>query len=247
MSQTAFPLDDTPYLAQDLRLWHIGRTTGIINATGTDFTVTPVDGINVNVSPGFAYIRDAVGSYGGLVYGSTENVELTGQIADTNDRYDYVAVRYTKASNKVELKYVVGTTTKPSPVRTEQIWEIIVAIVHVRASSESILTTDITDTRMASKYCGLCVDTLTKIPTDSYAKQLQDFITSNETTFTDWFATIKDKLDGDTATKLANQITTLQDKVTALEPYKAQVDTLNAWKQAVLAGETTVMIFEEES
>ena len=51
MSQTAFPLDDTPYLAQDLRLWHIGRTTGIINATVTDFTVTPVDGIN-----GFAWI-----------------------------------------------------------------------------------------------------------------------------------------------------------------------------------------------
>ena len=247
MSQTAFPLDDTPYLAQDLRLWHIGRTTGIINATGTDFTVTPVDGINVNVSPGFAYIRDAVGSYGGLVYGSTENVELTGQIADTNDRYDYVAVRYTKASNKVELKYVVGTTTKPSPVRTEQIWEIIVAIVHVRASSESILTTDITDTRMDSKYCGLCVDTLTKIPTDSYANQLAEFIQTNQSEFNTWFESIKGTLDGDTAAKLANQITTLQDKVTALEPYKAQVDTLNAWKQAVLAGETTVMIFEEES
>lgn len=247
MSQTAFPLDDTPYLAQDLRLWHIGRTTGIINATGTDFTVTPVDGINVNVSPGFAYIRDAVGSYGGLVYGSTENVELTGQIADTNDRYDYVAVRYTKASNKVELKYVVGTTTKPSPVRTEQIWEIIVAIVHVRASSESILTTDITDTRMDSKYCGLCVDTLTKIPTDSYANQLAEFIQTNQSEFNTWFESIKGTLDGDTAAKLANQITTLQDKVTALEPYKAQVDMLNAWKQSVLAGETTVMIFEEES
>ena len=91
------------------------------------------------------------------------------------------------------------------------------------------------------------MDTLTKIPTDSYANQLTEFIQTNQSSFTTWFESIKGTLDGDTAAKLANQITTLQDKVTALEPYKAQVDTLNAWKQAVLAGETTVMIFEEES
>ena len=100
---------------------------------------------------------------------------------------------------------------------------------------------------MDSKYCGLCVDTLTKIPTDSYANQLAEFIQINQSEFNTWFESIKGTLDGDTAAKLANQITTLQDKVTALEPYKAQVDMLNAWKQSVLAGETTVMIFEEES
>lgn len=205
MSQTAWPLDDTPYVAQDLRLWHIGRTAGIVNATGDDFAVTPVNGINVSVTPGFAYLNDAVGSYGGIVFGSTETEELSGQIADTNDRYDYVCVRYTKSSNAVELKYVVGTSNIPTPQRSETMWELIVAIIHVRASSESILQSDITDVRLNEAYCGLCVDTLTSIPTSGLQSQ-----------FDSWFSNVKGQLSTDAAGNLQTQITQLQSDMSDL-------------------------------
>lgn len=224
MSQTAWPLDDTPYLAQDLRIWHIGRTTGIINATGSDFTITPINGINVQVTPGFAYLQDAVGSYGGIVFGSTETVELTGQVADTNERYDYVAVRYTKASNTVDLEYVVGTTEEPTPVRTEQIWELILAVIHVRASSESILASDITDTRLDETYCGLCVDTLTDIPTqemqdqfttwfEQAVEQQETYTAQMKTEFDTWFSDVQGTIGTDTAGALTLRIQALEEKV----------------------------------
>ena len=35
MTQRAYPLDDTNYLAEDVRLFHVARTPGIFNATVT--------------------------------------------------------------------------------------------------------------------------------------------------------------------------------------------------------------------
>lgn len=46
---TAFPLDDTYYLAQDMRLFHAGRTPGILNVTGNDFQVQANSGMNLTV------------------------------------------------------------------------------------------------------------------------------------------------------------------------------------------------------
>lgn len=243
----AFPLNDVEYLADDLRRWFVGRESGILNITGTDFSVSAAGGMLVSVNPGQAYLHTSIEKTGGLMYWTDTLKQFHVQVADTSDRYDYIAVRYSKEENSCTLKYVVGTGVTPTPVRTNNIYEIILAYFLVPANAGEITQANIVDTRLNSKYCGLCVDTLTSIPTDSYEAQMTEFIQTNQSSFTTWFESIKGTLDGDTAAKLANQITTLQDKVTALEPYKAQVDTLNAWKQSVLAGETTVMIFEEES
>ncbi|MBP3851261.1 MAG: hypothetical protein J6D36_01820 [Erysipelotrichaceae bacterium] len=216
MAKTAWPLDDTPYVSQNLRLWHIGRTAGVVNATGSDFKVTP-DGINVTVSPGFAHLKDAVGSYGSLVFGSTESEHLIGQVADTTDRYDYVSVRYTKSDNAVDIHYVVGTNQRPTPVRTSTVWELIVAIIHVRANSSSITANDIEDTRMNQELCGFCVDNLQQIPTDTYEEQLREFVTNEQSTFNVWFETIKGQLDEDAAGHLQNEIDEINTQLSALQ------------------------------
>ena len=38
MTQRAYPLDDTEYYAEDVRLFHVGRTSGIFNVTADDLT-----------------------------------------------------------------------------------------------------------------------------------------------------------------------------------------------------------------
>ena len=44
MAQKAYPLDNTKYLSEDVRLYHVGRTTGIFNATGDDLKVSASGG-----------------------------------------------------------------------------------------------------------------------------------------------------------------------------------------------------------
>ena len=44
---TAYPLDDTEYLAEDLRMFHAGRTPGLFNITGEDFEVKSAGGMNI--------------------------------------------------------------------------------------------------------------------------------------------------------------------------------------------------------
>lgn len=56
MAQKAYPLDNTKYLSEDVRLYHVGRTTGIFNATGDDLKVSASGGMNIKVSPGYAFL-----------------------------------------------------------------------------------------------------------------------------------------------------------------------------------------------
>lgn len=39
MTQKAYPLDDTEYYAEDVRLFHLGRTSGVFNITEDDLRV----------------------------------------------------------------------------------------------------------------------------------------------------------------------------------------------------------------
>ena len=50
----AFPLNDVEYLADDLRRWFVGRESGILNITGTDFSGSAAGGMLVSVNPGQA-------------------------------------------------------------------------------------------------------------------------------------------------------------------------------------------------
>ena len=57
MAQKAYPLDNTKYLSEDVRLYHVGRTAGIFNATGDDLKVSASGGMNIKVSPGYLVLK----------------------------------------------------------------------------------------------------------------------------------------------------------------------------------------------
>lgn len=70
MTQYAYPLNDTEYLAEQVRLFHSARTAGIINATGNDLEVTSAGGMVVNVSEGVAFLLASTNGIGGITYGA---------------------------------------------------------------------------------------------------------------------------------------------------------------------------------
>lgn len=175
-AMTAFPLDDTYYLAEDMRLFHAGRTEGVLNVTGNDFQVKAAGGMNVTVENGVAYTHTKIDEFGGIMVSPRQQVSLSAPVADAYDRYDYVAIRYLQETNQCTLVYVKGGTEAPqAPTRSLTQFDLILAIIKVRANAGSIAQTDIQDVRMNETYCGLTVDTLSKIPTDGFQGQWEDW------------------------------------------------------------------------
>lgn len=207
MTQRAYPLDDTDYYAEDVRLFHVGRTSGIFNVTADDLRVKANGGMKVGITPGYAFLLTAENGVGGITYGNDAEVVFTVDTASTTLRYDYISVRYSKSTNKCELTYVKGSGTKPTyAVRGASQYEIILAIIQVPANAESIQARDIIDTRLDENICGLTIDGMIKLPTDGMNAQFLDFMKF-----------IQDKLGEDEGGKLLQMIQTLEAKQAELE------------------------------
>ncbi len=207
MTQRAYPLDDTDYYAEDVRLFHVGRTSGIFNVTADDLRVKANGGMKVGITPGYAFLLTAENGVGGITYGNDSEVVFTVDTASTTLRYDYISVRYSKSTNKCELTYVKGSGTKPTyAVRGASQYEIILAIIQVPANAESIQARDIIDTRLDENLCGLTIDGMIKLPTDGMNAQFLDFMKF-----------IQDKLGEDEGGKLLRMIQTLEAKQAELE------------------------------
>lgn len=207
MTQRAYPLDDTDYYAEDVRLFHVGRTSGIFNVTADDLRVKANGGMKVSITPGYAFLLTAENGVGGITYGNDSEVVFAVDTASTTLRYDYISVRYSKNTNKCELIYVKGSGTKPTyAVRGASQYEIILAIIQVPANAESIQARDIIDTRLDENLCGLTIDGMIKLPTDGMNAQFLDFMKF-----------IQDKLGEDEGGKLLQMIQTLEAKQAELE------------------------------
>ena len=166
MTQRAYPLDNTEYYAEDVRLFHVARTPGIFNATGTDLQVSAAGGMKLSVLPGYAYLLTSDSTVGGITYGSSAIETINAEVASSTARYDYISVRYDKLANECKLKYTRGTDDYPTPVRNANSYEIILALIHVRDSATEIKNSDITDTRLDEAYCGLVIAGPERIPTE---------------------------------------------------------------------------------
>ena len=219
---TAYPLNDTEYLAEDLRMFHAGRTPGLFNITGEDFEVKIAGGMNISVNNGLAFLKTSSDGIGGIVYSPKDDTTLTATVATNYTRYDYVAIRYDKISNSCGLVYQEGTQLKPTPIRNLEQYELIIAIVALKASAGEITQEMIQDVRLDESYCGLTVDTLSKVPTQELYNQFQsfyeriqkeneDFQYANNDKFKKWFATLEETLQGDVAAALARRILSLED------------------------------------
>lgn len=222
MAQKCFPLNDVDYLAEDLRLFHAGRTVGVMQVTGNDFHTVAGAGMQTIVGKGVAYLLTQIDGLGGVVYANTDNVVFNHDVADALfNRYDAIIIRYDKETNACALKLIKGTPssepTKYIPKRSETEYELVIKYVYIVAGVGTITNSDIKDAILNEELCGIAVDTLAKIPTKQYDDQMKSWISNSQADFKKWFDDIKNQLTEDAAGNLQNQINSLNNKVNDLK------------------------------
>lgn len=105
--------------------------------------------------------------------------------------------------------------------RDDSIYDLVLATVTVTGNSSEVKGSDITDTRLDSTRCGVVCGAIQGVTSMDLFNQVKELIKetkdlneeamkNNRNAWNEWFATIKDILDGDTAGKLANRITELE-------------------------------------
>ena len=134
-------------------------------------------------------------------------------------RIDSVVVTCDYTERSIDLGILKGSYSGTNPVASELTrnaskYQIAIAQILVGAGATTITAADITDTRMDSNLCGLVAGTVQEINIDGVTNQYSQM-------FEDWFKNLKDKLSGDTAGNLQNQIDELSQSTTK------KIDDLN--------------------
>lgn len=165
---------------------------GIYANPASNMQVVVAGGLNVAVQPGCCWIQGA--------FGVVDEAETLTIEPSTNGRYDAIVARFdlSLASRDIHLAVVKGTEgslMRPTLTRNASVYELQLASIYVNANVTAISTTDITDTRYSSSYCGIVTGVIDQINTTGlfiqYEGQFYKFL--NE---------IKNSLTGDVAGNL---------------------------------------------
>lgn len=217
---------DRTYLAEDFAAYFSRFiSNGVFPNPSTGLQVVAAENPDMTVimNPGYAYIN-------GYTYENTENYTFNIDVADgVLGRLDAIFIRYDLANREIRAYKAKGTPSAapvaPTPLRTEDYWDLCVAIIHVNGGITKIDQSLIEDTRMNTTLCGIVHGIVDQIDTTTLYKQIQqdlvNFQTVSQAEFDTWFDSIKDKLSGDTAANLQNQID-------ALDPQTKRTDVFAA-------------------
>lgn len=141
-----------------------------------DFYVQANNSMHITVSSGNAFIR-------GAFFPSSEEKTLNIDSSEgTYDRYDAITLEFNASERKVSLKVVKGGTDGkwPSPKRTDSIYQLFIAIIHVRKGITSLVQNDVNDTRGDSWYCGYVTSTGSQERIETELATLKDKISELE-------------------------------------------------------------------
>lgn len=222
------PILDRGYRSEDLQIFDSYLfTDGISQKVENCFKVFVSTGMNLSVAPGFAFVGGAK-----CVSDAAETIAIEAS-DPSKERIDAVVLR---KDNSIPYRsvgiYVVKGTPADSPqavapVRTRERYEIVLAHVNVRAGTTSIAGYDVTDTRLNTALCGIMLPT-PGVDTTGIFEQYQEafyaledwsderkqeflqMMTDSEADFNVWFDSVKGKLEGDVAAKLASDIEELK-------------------------------------
>lgn len=168
---------------------------GVLRSTNDDLKVT-ASGMVATVASGRAWID-------GHYYFNDSPYSFPAVEAPTGgNRYDRVMLRLDKSLNarNVSLVYVQGTVAvapqKPSPTRTEEIYDLVLADIYVATNATSV---SVTDTRADPTVCGWVYSTSGD----------NSFFQTLDNTFWSWFNHAKDNLSSVTLFKRYTRSVTL--------------------------------------
>lgn len=160
---------------------------GVLRSSDDDLKVT-VSGMAVSVYAGRAWIK-------GHYYVNDSALSFTVPTAPiAGQRYDRIMLRLNTdiSSRSVSVVYVQGTASnapvKPSPTRTETVYDLVLADIFVDTNAVSAVATD---TRSNAELCGWVYSTSGD----------GSFFTSLDNSFWEWFTETKDTLSSVTLFK----------------------------------------------
>ena len=202
-------------------------SNGVLRSTEDDLKVT-ANGMVVTVGVGRAWIN-------GHYYFNDTAFELATVSAPAGGtRYDRVVLRLNTAlaARSVSLVYLQGTAgyspTKPAPVRTGDIYDIVLADIFVGTNATSLV---VTDTRGDADVCGWVYSTSGD----------NSFFESLDGAFDEWLGEKKDTLASVTLFKRYNWRTVLETSTNAvafsIPQYDEETCFLEVYTNGILSTE----------
>lgn len=176
IDESGYPILDRTFGTDDWRSI-VKRliSNGIFMDTDSSFHATAGDGMKVVVSPGTCIIDGTVGD-------EPNNRELSFQASSSQDRIDTVVLRWndTREVRSIDLYVKTGVDSdvpvRPTLTRNESIYELGLCDIFITKNSTAISQAKITDTRLETERCGLCLPFAT-VDTTSLYSQIQAAIT----------------------------------------------------------------------
>lgn len=201
---------DRKYKAEDLASYFGSFiSNGIFPNPGNNLQVIANNDMTVTLKPGKGWVN-------GYFYENTEDLILSIDPADgVLDRIDRVVLRLDYVNREIKASVKKGTFAS-SPVAPElqrdvEIYELGLADISIVHGAISIVSENITDTRLNLDLCGV-TNSLITVDVGIITNQFSE-------DFDAWFETIKGALDGDVAGNLYNLI-----------EQKVDIDLFNAHK-----------------
>lgn len=221
---------DRKYNAESFEEWlKPFFNTGIFNG-GLQVTAQTTPDMTVNVSAGYANIN------GKAAHWSDSNNLTLETASGVYSRIDTIVLRRDNTNRTISIEVVTGTASASpqptAPVRTSDIYELVLAQILVGVGVTEIKAVDITDKRTDTTVCGYVTATVTEMDFDQFKTQFDGWIADFEEdtddwydgqteAFSDWFETIRGQLDDDQAGHLQNEIDDLQATLDSIIQYSA--------------------------
>jgi hypothetical protein len=205
---------DREYLAEDFASYFSKFiSNGVFPNPSTGLQVIAADTPNMTVtlSVGYGYIN-------GYKYENTTPLTFSIGVADgVLNRKDAIFIRYSKLGRAIKAYKIAGTpgasAVAPSVVRTEDYYDLCVAIISVNAGITAIPQSLIEDTRLNTSLCGIVTGLVEQVDTTTLYNQIQSdlsqFKTVSQAEFDAWFEDINAKLGTEPATALQQQVDAL--------------------------------------
>lgn len=244
---------DRTYNADQMSTYFEGLVSdGVYENVGDRFRVMSANSMAVNVLSGRALLRSRW---------VKNDAALTVPI-DASDvqyaRYDAVVLRLdlTESGRDIDVAVIKGTPAPypqvPNLTRTDDVYELLLAAVHVRKNANMILQSDIADMRSSSQ-CGWVTGLIDQVDTSDLFAQWQtaysdyytrstaafdSYLAKKTAAFNAWFDSLTTTLSVDTSiAKYQNSVSVIgytTEIAIGIEQYSADNDVLMVYSNGVL-------------
>ena len=244
---------DRTYNADQITTYFEGLVSdGVYENIGDRFRVTTANSMAVNIGSGRALLRSRWVKNDAVLTMSIDAADV--QFA----RYDAVVLRLdlTESGRDINVAVIKGTPAPypqvPNLTRTDDVYELLLAAVHVRKNANMILQSDIADMRSSSQ-CGWVTGLIDQVDTsdlfaqwqtaysDYYAQStaaFDSYLAEKTAAFNAWFDSLTATLNVDTSiTKYQNSISVIgytTEIAIGIEQYNADSDVLMVYSNGVL-------------